>query len=72
MSCVWEDIREVSFSTTDGSATVMMTFGVICAWVGFKDGRPSVSTTVLGMNFRCAENENAWVKNRRRTIRRRK
>ena len=50
--------RDFSFSMTDGSATVKMTFGVICACVGFEDGRPSISTTVLGMNLRCAENDN--------------
>ena len=50
--------RDFSFLTTDGSATVKTTFGVICACVCFEDGRPSVSTTVLGMNLRCVENEN--------------
>ena len=52
------NIRDFSFSTTDGSATGKMTFGVICACVGFEDGRPSISTTVLWMNLRCAENDN--------------
>ena len=65
-------IRDFSFSTTDGSATVKMTFGVICACVGFEDCRPSISTTVLGMNLRCAENDNVQLNNRRRIIRRRK
>ena len=55
-------IREFSFSTTDGSATVMMTFGAICACFGLEDGRPSISTTVLGMNLRCAENDNVCLK----------
>ena len=50
--------RDFSFSTTDGSATGKMTFGVICTCVGFEDGRPSISTTVLGMHLRCAENDN--------------
>ena len=48
--------------TPEGSATVMTTFGVICACVGFEDGRPSTSTTLLGMNLRCAENVNVWLK----------
>ena len=47
--------REFSFSTIDGPATVMMTFG------GFEDGHPSISTTVLGMKLRCAEND-VWLK----------
>ena len=34
------DIRELLFSTTDGSATIMMTFCIICACVCFEDGGP--------------------------------
>ena len=47
-------IRDFSFSTTDGSATVKMTFGVICACVGFEDGRPSIDCASLARS----ENEN--------------
>ena len=51
------------FSTTDGSVTVMMTFGGVCTCVGFEDGQPSISTTVIGMNPCCAEKDNVWLKN---------
>ena len=51
-----------SFLTADGSATVMMTFGVNCACVDFEDGRPPMSTTVPGMNLRCAEKDHIRLK----------
>ena len=51
-------IRSFRFWTTDGSTTVMMTFGIICACIGFEDGCPSISLTVLGMNVQSAENDN--------------
>ena len=45
-------------SATNGSVTIVMTFGIICTCVGFEDDRPQMSTTVLGMNLRYAENDN--------------
>ena len=43
----WQSIwKSLSFAPTDGSATVVITFGVICAFVGFEYGRPLISTTV--------------------------
>ena len=66
------NIREFLFWTTDGFATVMLTFWRHLACVGFENGRPTISTTRLGMNLRCAENDNVWLKttHRCRTVRR--
>ena len=61
-SCCKSLKRELLFLTSDGSAMVMMTFGAICACVDFEDSHPSISTTVLAIHLRCAENNNVWLK----------